>query len=220
MTDEESRARARAHTARLLRMLRGPAGKPAEAPGPAAPASNVTEAAPVYDRRPPAKPASPPTPAPVAPRSGVIPTVGESLRAGPGVLGEMVARARRLKQLSQIFYAYLPLPLREHVVLVRLDAEAWEVQTDTALWATRLRYLLPSIQQPLGQQLELNLPKPQIRVEPSIAPAVRRLRPRPSLSQRSAEQIESLARTVNDPDLSAALRRLAAHGRSDSAADR
>lgn len=121
-----------------------------------------------------------------------------------------MTRARELKRLSGIFLAYLPPQLRDHAVLVRLDAERWEVHTEAASWATRLRYALATIRQPLGQQLSIVLPKPRIRVKPAALPPVSQ-RPPLTLPQGSAEQIERLARTLSDPALRAALQRLAAH---------
>ena len=225
MTDEQARrARARMHTAHLLDLLRGSAARSSVESLPTG--AGVEEAKPVERRRRPLE--SPPTlpPVPAVPLRGrAVATVGESLRSSSGFAGysgplaAMVARARQFTQLSERFYAYLPSPLREHVVLVRLDAEAWELHTDAAVWATRLRYLLPSIEAPLGQQLELTLPKPIIRVRPQDFPPPVPTRPPLSLSQRSAEQLEHLAQQIDDPDLSAALRRLAARGRSDSASD-
>ena len=123
-----------------------------------------------------------------------------------------MARADRLARLSQIFHAYLPPHLRDHAVLVRLDAEGWEVQTDSPSWATRLRYALPTIRQALGQQVGMMLPKPRIRVVPAAEP-VQPQRPRLTLTRHSAEVLETAARTLTDPRLGAALRRLAAHGR-------
>jgi len=232
MADVDARATARHHTAHLLKMLRGygPVAKsepvsepPAVAPKPAV----VAEATPVYGRRvdvvsnpsvssPVVRAA--PIPLPPRPRAEVsfIPTVGEVLRRPPGVLGQLMARAGRLTQLNQLLQAYLPSHLHDHVVLVRLDAEGWEVQTDSASWATRLRYALPTIRQALGQQLGIALPKPRIRVAPrSATPQPRR--PRLTLTRRNAEMLETAARTLTDPRLGAALRRLAKHGQPGAA---
>jgi hypothetical protein len=231
MADADARATARRHTAQLLKMLRGygPTAEPEPAPEPppaTPPPVAVAEATPAYVRLLDAVPTPPPplsvspSPPSLPPRPlggpGSIPTVGEVLRHPTGVLGQLMARAGRLARLSQIFRAYLPPHLRDHAVLVRLDAEGWEVQTDSASWATRLRYALPTIRQALGQQVGLTLPKPRIRVVPAAVPAQTR-RPRLTLTRRNAEVLEAAARTLTDPRLGAALRRLAAHGRPGSA---
>ncbi len=153
-------------------------------------------------------------PIPPHPRgSDSIPTVGEVLRRPRGKLGQLMAQADRLIRLSRVFYAYLPPHLRDHTVLIRLDPEDWEVRADSAVWATRLRYVLPSIRQALGQQLGMTLPKPRIRVTP-IAVSPQSRRPRLTLTRRNAELLEAAARALADPRLGAAMRRLAAHGRS------
>ena len=226
MADADARAMARQHTAQLLKMLRGygPTAEPEpalEPPAAAPPPVAVAEATPAYIRLLDAVPTPPPlsvtsSPPSLPPRPrdgpGSIPTVGEVLRHPPGVLGQLMARASQLNRLSQIFRAYLPPHLHDHAVLVRLDAEGWEVQTDSASWATRLRYALPTIRQGLGQQLGIALPKPRVRVVPAAAPSLPQ-RPRLTLTRRNAEVLETAARTLTDPRLGAALRRLAAHGR-------
>ena len=219
MADPIARATARRHTAQLLKMLRGygPTAEPepaSESPSAVSPPSAVAEAPSTYLRLLDVASTPPPPSLPPHPRGGPdsVPTVGETLRHPSGVLGQLMARADRLARLSQIFHAYLPPHLRDHAVLVRLDAEGWEVQTDSPSWATRLRYALPTIRQALGQQVGMMLPKPRIRVVPAAEP-VQPQRPRLTLTRHSAEVLETAARTLTDPRLGAALRRLAAHGR-------
>ena len=215
---EQDRMTARQHTAQLLKMLRG-AGSGAAAPVAAngMPATQLAEAPSSYavarqrttDSRAAAvaakrsAPASPPPPRP-------IPAIGDGLRQQDGVLGMLMARADRLAQLTRILHAYLPAHLRDHAVLLRLDAEAWTVQTDSPAWATRLRYALYNIRPTLGRHLQLELPKPRIRVAPTAEP-VPVLRPRPTLTADSARLLEVTAGNVFDSRLSAALRKLAAH---------
>ena len=226
MTDAKIRAVvARQYTAQLLKMLRG-YGQPAEpqavpeAPMATPPLAAVAEAAALYVRR--EDPSPPPLlgnqrlPLPLPSRGGPgsPPTVGEMLRRSrhsQSVLGQIMIRADQLAERSRIFRAYLPTPLCDHVVLIQLDAESWEVQTESAGWATRLRYALSSIRQALGQHLGLALPKPHIRVVPLAMPLQPR-RPPLTLTRRNAEVLEAAARILADPRLSAALRRLAARG--------
>jgi len=227
MADADARAAARRHTAQLLKMLRGYGPKPESEPAPESLAppkpAAVAEAPLAYVRlldpapNPPRLPGSSASPSmPLRPREGPgsIAAVGEVLSHLPGVLGQLMAQASQLHRLTQIFHAYLPPPLQEHAVLLRLDAERWEVQTDSAAWATRLRYALPTIRQALGRQLNITLPKPRIRVMPATAPPPAQPR-RLTLTRRNAEVLETAARALPDPQLSAALRRLAAHGRPE-----
>ncbi|MBL8258441.1 MAG: DUF721 domain-containing protein [Candidatus Competibacteraceae bacterium] len=140
-----------------------------------------------------------------------IATVGETLSRQRGALGELIAKAKALSRQRQMFQAYLPPHLQEHAELIRLDEESWVVHTGSASWATRLRYALHNIREPLGQQLGLALPKPHIRVVPAAAPPPPR--PRLKLTKRTAKLLEATARDLADERLSAALRRLAAHAR-------
>lgn len=144
------------------------------------------------------------------PGSYRIATVGETLFRQKGVLGELLAQAEQRVRLSRMFNAYLPPHLHEHAVLIRMDEEAWVVHTDSASWATRLRYALHNIREILGMDLGIALPKPHIRVVPVEKP-VTVVRPPLKLTKRSAKVLESAARNQTHEPLSAALRRLAAH---------
>lgn len=233
--EPEARAAARRHTARLLKMLRG-YGPTSEVPSPAAgsrPAA-IAEVTPAYARllevapgrqpSPAAEPAAiPPPPVTAASpdpsrpplRSGgprAIPSAADYLSRQQGTLGRLMARADRLNRCNQIFRAYLPAHLRDHVVLISLDQENWTVHTDSASWATRLRYALNSVRDALGRQLGIPLPKPRIQVAPASLPS-RPRRARLTLTERSAKLLEITAGNVPDARLSMALRRLAAHVR-------
>lgn len=229
MAETDSRAIARQHTAQLLKMLRGrgPAPEPAPEPAPtAAKPAAVAEAKTPYTRMPELAPncsnsrvrPSEPTVGPQQPLSrppppAAVATVGERLRRQQqGTLAQLLAQANRFNQLTQIFRAYLPPLLHDHAVLVRLDAECWLVHTDSSSWATRLRYALHNSRQALGQHLGLELPKPRIQIVPASLPQ-RPQRPRLTLTDQNVKLLESTARTVHDPRLSAALLRLIEHGR-------
>ncbi len=231
MADHEARAAARQHTARLLKMLRGygPASEPEPVPPSEPKPGTVAEMAPAYARllevipdrssSSAAHPSSPPSPAAARPTASPlhrvapaapIPTIGETLHRQKGVLGQLIAQAEQLARSSQIFRAYLPPHLRDHAVLVRMDQEGWEVQTDSASWATRLRYALHGIREVLGQHLGISLPKPRIRVVPAAAPSLPN-RPPLTLTEHNARLLETTARSLGDTRLSAALLRLAEH---------
>jgi hypothetical protein len=149
------------------------------------------------------------------PGSYRIATVGEALYRQKGVLGDLLAQAEQRVKLNRIFHAYLPPHLHDHAALIRMDEEAWVVHTDTASWATRLRYALHNIRETLGMDLGIALPKPHIRVVPIEKP-VTAVRPPLKLTKRSAKVLESAARNQSHEPLSAALRRLAAHANSTS----
>lgn len=109
----------------------------------------------------------------------------------------------------QIFRVYLPPHLHDHALLIRMDEESWDVHTDSASWATRLRYALHNIHQELDQHLGITLPKPRIQVKPIAAPLPPQ-RPILTLTQQNAQLLEAAAHHLSDARLSAALLRLAA----------
>lgn len=224
MTETDNRALARRHTAQLLKMLRGYEPTPESAPAAAIPPVAVAEAPASYTRTPtptssrpsagpPGAPSFNPQHAAPRPSPAAVPTVGERLRRPQqGTLGQLLAQADRLNQLTQIFRAYLPPLLQDHATLIRLDAESWLVHADSSSWATRLRYALHDIRQVLGQHLGLTLPKPRIQVVPVARPQPPQ-RPRLTLTERDAKILENAARAIPDPRLSAALLRLSKRGR-------
>ena len=137
----------------------------------------------------------------------------EHLQHPRGRFAEMLSQLQRLHRLEQLLRAFLPPHLQDHATLARLDAEAWIVQTDSPAWQTRLRYFLPALRQPLSEQLGFAVPPPQIRIVPPDAspkaPPVRRM----TMTDETAQVLEEAARQFSDPRLSAAVRRLAEHGR-------
>lgn len=230
----DPRVIARQHTTLLLKMLRGygpvdhsaptptlAAVKPVVADPSASPA--VADTAGVYLRlmaAPRRQPESPPDvdpthvdPAPIPPRpcGGTLPMTAETLlRRSGGALERLMTQADQLAESNRVFQAYLPPHLRDHTILLRMDEETWSVQTESASWATRLRYALHDIRLTLGQQVGFPLPKPHIRVVP-VARPIPPQRPRLTLSRQNAQLLEAAARTASDARLSAALRRLAEH---------
>lgn len=211
--DAERRAIGRRHTASLLKMLRGgygtaPEPKPAAETGPDADLTpaKVADAAPAYVRLVETQPDAPSSSVTLS--APAIPTVGEGLRRHAGKLGQLIARSDQLAESTRIFQAYLRPDLRDHAVLVRLDQEAWTVQTESAVWATRLRYALYDIRQVLGLHFGITLPKPHIQIAPVVA-APPSQPPRRTLTRQAARYLEETARSETDPRLSAALRRLA-----------
>ncbi len=215
--DAERRTIGRQHTTSLLKMLRGGYGTVPE-PESAAEVQPVAElkptrvadAAPTYVRlvETPFQPTAPPASVTSRSSAPAIPTVSEGLRRPTGRLSKLIARVDELTESTGIFQAYLRPDLRGHAVLIRLDQDAWTVQTESAVWATRLRYALYDIREVLGLHFGIALPKPHIQIAP-VAVLPPSPSPRRMLTQEAARYLEEAARNETDPRLSAALRRLA-----------
>lgn len=208
-SEVERRTRGRAHTSHLLHMLRGGYSAVVE-PAALAPAPpiKVAETPNVYPRT-----AQLISPLPELCPSPEIASVATKLRHAQGELGALMAGVAALEEKRRIFNAYLRQDLREHALLLRLDADAWVVQTEAAVWAMRLRYALFDIREALSAHCGFALPKPQIRVVPNTevpaAPA-----PKRCLTPQTGRALQELARNEADAQLQAALLRLA--GRSAS----
>ncbi|MDX1606017.1 MAG: DciA family protein, partial [Candidatus Competibacterales bacterium] len=97
-----------------------------------------------------------------------------------------------------------------HAKLTSLTPQHWIVETESAAWATRLRYVLPSLQSQIAAELKQSVPPLKLQVRPPVAePSLPARRPR--LTRTGAEALEGAARNVSDERLGDALRRLAQH---------
>lgn len=232
MNDPEARALARQYTEPLLKKLRGYGLTRAPEPTVSPPAPTITdsptpigvaETAPTYRASSSTMPHRSPTPAPAAnllhrrtherPAAKAvptpIPTVGERLRHTSKLVGQLVEQAEKTNHLTQVFRAYLPQHLHDHALLIRMDQEAWEVHTDSASWATRLRYAMHNIHLVLSQHLGIALPKPRILVKPPLIPSPIQ-RPTAPPPQENANPLKVTVYDSPDERLNAALARLEA----------
>ena len=97
-----------------------------------------------------------------------------------------------------------------HLQLVALEQDRVAIWADSPAWRSRLHYQLPQIKRVLREQLGLNV----TRIDTGVLPAGERLerpRRRAVLSAKAAENLQRAAGSIEDPQLRAALTRLAAH---------
>lgn len=137
-------------------------------------------------------------------------TIGQHLQRPKGRLAYLVAQSDRLARINRAFLAYLPPHLHDHAALVALSDDAWIIQTDSPAWATRLRYVLPSLRNQLAEFLGADVPPLNIRIKPAAAKSAPPQR-RVTLTHENAALIEGAAQAVEDDRLGAALLRLARH---------
>lgn len=121
-------------------------------------------------------------------------------------LGAVCRHARRLASLRAALAATLGMPDGSHLAGVSLSSERLTVYADSPAWCTRLRFRAPAIEDTaerhIGRRLRL-----VFRTQPGTF-----RNPVPSqtpVSPRAASVLRSAARSINDPALAAALRRLA-----------
>jgi hypothetical protein len=62
-----------------------------------------------------------------------------------GALNQLFQQSQLLKQLEQTLYTQLPTPLNQHCHIANLRGKVLIIHTDSALWATQLRYLIPEL---------------------------------------------------------------------------
>lgn len=126
-------------------------------------------------------------------------------------------RGKKLQQLSRWVQSALDAELAKHCQAINLRGNTLYLATDATVWATRLRYQLPSLLRSLQERHELrDLRDIQVRVIPATAAAPSKPHRRASLSAESADCLQQCAEAVADETLSSALRRLAGrHRRKD-----
>ena len=126
--------------------------------------------------------------------------------------GNLLHRLRESQLTIDRVRKFLPTDLAPHLSAALQDGEQLILFTESPVWATRLRFVVPALRVSLAP-----LQKIKIRVVPAGGSPTRArvktgLRVR-TLSRQSADQVRNIAATVSDPHLSQALRRLASHSR-------
>lgn len=147
-------------------------------------------------------------------RRSSLASVSDCLRRPKGRLAQLVAQTDRLATINRAFRAYLPPHLHDHAKIVSLSAQHWVIQTHSSAWATRLRYVLPQLQQQLSEHFGYTIPVLKLRVQPAPqepAPVPQR---RMQMTEKSAALLAGTAQGIADQRLGAALRRLAENASS------
>ncbi len=129
-----------------------------------------------------------------------------------GTVPDLIAHARQLQSLSTALRRCLPADAASHVQVVHWSDGQLTVQVDSTAWATRLRYLSPQLLRQLQQLPEFTAAhRIALNIAPAATPAVTIAQPF-HLSPAGARIIDANAETIADPQLRAALKRLARHG--------
>jgi hypothetical protein len=145
---------------------------------------------------------------------------GKARRLGaylpPSLTNALNRRSDEGLQLRQAWLAAIPEPLVSHAHPVRYTAGLLFVHADSPAWAGRLRHEQSTFMAALKRVSFLrDLTDLRVRVVPLDAgPLTKAASPRPMsrLSANAANVVEQSAATISDPDLRAALQRLAQRG--------
>lgn len=120
----------------------------------------------------------------------------------------LLQRAQLLQAMTFSLRQYLPAPLAEHCWVAAPRERTLVLVTDSPAWATQLRYQQQEILKLLNSEFRLQLNRLRIRIG-APPPAPRPPAAGPRLSRQGAAVLEAAAASIGDPELSAALRRLA-----------
>lgn len=126
----------------------------------------------------------------------------------PQSLAGLMHRAGFLRRMNDRVRAALPDTLAPHVQVSNLRDGRLVMIADNAAWGTRLRYFRAVILKAAADAGGADAVKLEIRVNPRerMAPPPRRPQP---ISADAGRDIAASAEHIDDPELAAALRRLA-----------
>ena len=134
--------------------------------------------------------------------------IGNLLEASDA--SRLLARARALGELNALVHDLIPSPLNGHCRVLSVRDDILVVAADSAVWATRLRYLSSQLTRQLAGISSVKLRAIHVRVRASGQSPDRRVAPvRQPLSGKNSMALKQAARSVSDAGLKAALLRLA-----------
>jgi hypothetical protein len=132
-------------------------------------------------------------------------------------LKALFSAAQRLTQLQRLLESQLQPAAREHCHLASWREGCLLLIVTDGHWATRLRYQQKRLQRQLQQLDEFaGLQRILFKVQPPSG-QVRAPERSIVLSNCAAESIQTTADGISDPNLRAALERLASHGKKPTA---
>jgi len=126
-------------------------------------------------------------------------------------LATLITRSRQHRDLLAQVREVLPSDLATHCTSATLNGNVLHLQVDSPVWGARLRYHVPGLLSGLRAR-HPGLASIRVRTRvttPARASRTNRRRFRVHHSPRAAEHLEQAARSVEDENLSHALRRLA-----------
>lgn len=127
-------------------------------------------------------------------------------------LSGLVRSITEHQQLLDYIRALLPKSMAPHCLAAIRNDNNLTLFADSPAWSSRLRYLTAELLRTLSNN-EPRIDRIKIRVIPAISrPETNRTKRHPNaLPKEEAEHIKSAADFIDDPELGAALRRLAQH---------
>ena len=127
-------------------------------------------------------------------------------------LAHLMGRADELLKIEQVILDYLPEDVRPHCRLGTVRGTTLILQTESSVWATRIRFQEPMLLKQLNQDRRFAQLK---KIQTQVRPTAKRVKPPQAakpLSADSAAHVEAMAEGLGDDELGLALRRLAERG--------
>jgi hypothetical protein len=81
--------------------------------------------------------------------------ISHVLQQDSHVIDGILAKLKQLHQIQNILHCYLDKKLAPHCVVANFENHSLSIITDTALWATQLRFQIPNLLTQLRQHDEL-----------------------------------------------------------------
>ncbi|MEK7990340.1 MAG: DUF721 domain-containing protein [Thiotrichaceae bacterium] len=139
-------------------------------------------------------------------------SVKKVLKKNQTSLQRLNQRCQALREVDDVLHQTIPSPLSDHCHIANLRHTTLIMHTDSALWASQLRYLLPKLMEQWQQETHLpEIQKVEIKVRFTHQPE-RRYTHHPSLSKKTESLLRDTAEQVTHPKLKSALLKLAQHG--------
>ena len=136
-----------------------------------------------------------------------------SLCDGSPALGYLVRHARYLESVDQALQGLIGPTLAGHCRVANVTGDSLVLQTASAAWGSRLRYLAPSILQQLSQQLGWSrIRHTKVQVRPEAFPDQEKPARRAHLTRKSADLLREVGENTEDLGLRDALLRLSRRG--------
>jgi len=129
-----------------------------------------------------------------------------------GGCAALLQQSQRLLQLTHTVQEHLPEPLNRHCAVANIQDDILVLITDSPVWSSRLRFHAPALLRELERRHAVKLKSVRIRINPPEQPRPVTVRKPPEMSAATAGLLRQVAGTLDDPDLCAALHRLARHG--------
>ena len=125
-------------------------------------------------------------------------------------------RARYLETVDKALQQLLGASLAGHCQVANINGDTLVLQTASAAWGARLRYLAPSLLEQLSRQLGWDRVKQtRILVRPEAFPNRDKPARRAHLGPESAALLRDVAESTRDPALREALLRLSRRAKTD-----